>query len=151
MKKYNVKLSGGEQKELTAITQKQKVNAQKKLRAQILLACDESKNGSALTDKAIVSRLPVSRRTIEHLRERAYAVGPIEALKPKPRNRIYERKLDGAGEARLVQLACSKAPSGHEKWTLQLLADELVTLAVVDEISDETVRRTLKKTNSSRT
>jgi transposase len=151
MKKYHVKLSAGERTELTAITQKQKVNAQRKLRAQILLACDESNEGTALTDKAIVARLPVSKRTIEHLRERAYEVGPIEALKPKPRNRVYERKLDGAGEARLVQLACSKAPNGREKWTLQLLADELVTLAVVDEISDETVRRTLKKTNLSRT
>ena len=151
MKKYHVKLSGGERKELIAITQKQKVNAQAKLRAQILLACDESNHGPALADKAIVARLPVSKRTIEHLRERACEVGPIDALKPKPRDRVYERKLDGAGEARLVQLACSKAPDGHEKWTLQLLADELVTLAVVDEISDETVRRTLKKTDSSLT
>ena len=151
MKKYHVKLSADERKELTAITQKQKVNAQKKLRTQILLACDESKEGLALTDKAIVACLPVSKRTIEHLRERACEVGPIEALKPKPRNRVYERKLDGAGEARLVALACSKAPDGREKWTLQLRADELVTLAVVDEISDETVRRTLKKTNLSLT
>jgi transposase len=151
MKKYHVKLSANERTELTAVTLKQKVSAQKKLRAQILLACDEGESGPALTDKAIVARLPVSKRTIEHLRERTCEVGPIEALKPKPRNRIYERKLDGTGEARLVQLACSKAPEGHEKWTLQLLADELVTLAVVDEISDETVRRTLKKTSSSLT
>lgn len=150
MKKYHVKLSLEERTELTAITQKQKVNAQRKLRAQILLACDESQHGPAKTDKAIAASLPVSKRTIEHLRERAVEVGPIEALKPRTRQRTYERKLDGAGEARLIQLACSKAPNGREKWTLQLLADELVTLAVVDEISDETVRRTLKKTNLSR-
>lgn len=149
MKKYHVYLTASERNELTAITKKQKVNAQKKLRAQILLACDESEAGPVLTDKAIVASLPVSKRTIEHLRERAVEVGPLEALKPRPRVRTYERKLDGAGEARLVALACSKAPHGREKWTLQLLADELVTLAVVDEISDETVRRTLKKTNSS--
>jgi hypothetical protein len=74
-----------------------------------------------------------------------------EALKPRKRIRTYERKLDGAGEARLVALACSKAPEGREKWTLQLLADELIVLAVVDDISDETVRRTLKKTNLSLT
>jgi len=147
MKKYHVKLTVSERSELTAITQKQKVNAQAKLRAQILLACDEGDHGLGLTDLAIVAKLPVSKRTIEHLRERATEVGPMEALKPRKRIRTYERKLDGAGEARLVALACSGAPEGHERWTLQLLADELVTLAVVDEISDETVRRTLKKTN----
>jgi transposase len=151
MKKYHVKLSPDERTELTAITLKQKVNAQHKLRAQILLACDESSDGPAKTDKAIAASLPVSKRTIEHLRERTIEVGPIEALKPRTRVRTYERKLDGAGEARLIQLACSKAPDGRDKWTLQLLADELVTLAVVDEISDETVRRTLKKTNLSLT
>jgi hypothetical protein len=151
MKKYHVKLTVSERSELTVITQKQKVNAQSKLRAQILLACDEGEQGPAKKDKAIVATLPVSLRTIEHLREWATEVGPIEALKPRPRQRTYERKLDGAGEARLVALACSKAPEGRDKWTLQLLADELVTLAVVDEISDETVRRTLKKTNLSLT
>lgn len=151
MKKYHVKLSPDERSELAAITRKQKGNAQTKLRAQILLACDASEQGAALTDLAIVACLPVSKRTIEHLRERAVAVGPLEALKPRTRQRIYERKLDGAGEARLVALACSQAPDGREKWTLQLLADELVTLAVVDEISDETVRRTLKKTSLSLT
>ncbi len=151
MKKYHVKLSPDERSELTAITRKQKVNALAKLRAQILLACDESEAGPAQTDKAIVASLPVSKRTIEHLRERAVEVGPIEALKPRTRVRTYERKLDGRGEARLVALACSQAPDGRDKWTLQLLADELVTLAVVDEISDETVRRTLKKTNLSLT
>jgi hypothetical protein len=149
MKKYHVHLTVGERSELTAITHKQTINAQKKLRAQILLACDEGEYGPAQTDKTITASLPVSKRTIEHLRERAVEVGPIEALGPRPRQRTYERKLDGAGEARLVQLACSKAPDGRDKWTLQLLADELVTLAVVDEISDETIRRTLKKTNLS--
>lgn len=69
MKKYHVKLSSDERSELTAITQKQKVNAQTKLRAQILLACDESEQGAGLTDKAIVASLPVSKRTIEHLRQ----------------------------------------------------------------------------------
>jgi hypothetical protein len=151
MKKYHVHLTVSERSELTAITQKQTINAQKKLRAQILLACDEGKHGPAKTDKAITASLPVSKRTIEYLRERAVEVGPIEALGPRPRQRTYERKLDGAGEARLIQLACSKAPDGRDKWTLQLLADELVTLAVVDEISDETIRRTLKKTNLSLT
>jgi len=151
VKKYRIKLSADERLALTKLTLKQKVNAQQKLRAQILLACDESEQGPAKTDAVIVAELPVSIRTIEHLRERAAEVGALEALLPRTRNRVYERKLDGAGEARLVALACSKAPDGREHWTMQLLADELVTLAVVDDISDETVRRTLKKTNLSLT
>lgn len=150
-KKYRIKLTPDERAELTSITLKQKVNAQKKLRAQILLACDEADGSPAKTDAVIVSELPVSTRTVEHLRAWAAEVGAVSALVPRPRNRVYERKLDGAGEARLVQLACSKAPKGRANWTMQLLADELVTLAVVEEISDETVRRTLKKTNLSLT
>lgn len=151
MKKYRIKLTPDERQELTSITLKHKVNAQAKLRAQILLACDESETGPAKTDAVIVAELPVSTRTVEHLREWAHEVGALAALSSRPRSRVYERKLDGAGEARLVALACSTAPDGRANWTMQLLADELVTLAVVEEISDETVRRTLKKTNLSRT
>ena len=149
MKKYHIKLTPEERQELSKIAGRQQVAAQKKLRAQILLAADESEAGPHKTDSVITSELPVSKRAIERLREWTCEVGPLEALKSRPTSRIYERRLDGAGEARLVQLACSQAPDGREKWTLQLLADELITLAVVDEISDETVRRTLKKTTSS--
>ena len=148
-KKYRIKLTTDERQELTSITLKQKVNAQKKLRAQILLACDEAEGGPAKTDAVIVAELPVSTRTVEHLRAWAVEVGAAAALSARPRNRVYERKLDGAGEARLVALACSTAPDGRANWTMQLLADELVTLAVVEDISDETVRRTLKKTSLS--
>lgn len=151
MKKHIIKLSSEERRDLSALTRKQRIDARKKLRAQVLLACDQGEDGPAQTDVVIASSLPITTRSIESLRAWAAEVGPIRALTPRPSNRVYERKLDGRGEARLVALACSKAPDGREHWSLQLLADELVTLAVVDGISSETVRRTLKKTSLSPT
>jgi hypothetical protein len=150
-KKYIIKLSNDERKELDGIVRRTTVAAQKKLRAQILLACDQGEYGPAQTDAAIVASLPVTTRTVEHLRERACQDGPQAALTPRPSNRVYERKLDGKGEARLVALACTPAPTGHSHWTHELLAEELVTLAVVDSICDETVRQTLKKMSLSPT
>jgi hypothetical protein len=147
MKKYHIKLTVSERSELTAITLKQKVNAQMKLRAQILLACDEGENGPSKTDLAITKELPVSLRTIEHLREWACEVGPITALGPRPNSRVYLRKLDGRAEARLITIAKEDPPAGRATWTMQLLADRLVELKIVDSISDDTVHRTLKKTN----
>jgi hypothetical protein len=147
MKKYHIKLSSEERKELTALTQKQKINAQRKLRAQVLLACDESEAGPAQTDAVIAAELPVSIRTIEHLREWAMKVGPIGALERRPSTRVYLRKLDGAAEARLIVIAKETPPAGRATWTMQLLADRLVELKIVDTISDDCVHRTLKKTN----
>jgi hypothetical protein len=151
MKKYHIRLSSDERQELAALTQKHKVNAQKKLRAQILLACDESEAGPALTDVAIATSLPVSIRTIEHLREWATEVGPIGALERRPNPRVYLRKLDGRAEARLITIAKEDPPTGRATWTMQLLADRLVELKIVDCIDDNTVHRTLKKTNLSLT
>lgn len=151
MKKHRIKLSVSERTELETIARQKNVAARKKLRAQILLSSDEGELGPAEIDTVIASRLPITVRSIESLRAWACEAGPIAALEPRPRTQTYERKLDGAGEARLVQIACSQAPVGHKQWTLQLLADELVSLDVVDTISYETVRRTLKKTNSSLT
>lgn len=151
MKKHIIELSSEERRELTALTRKQRVDARKKLRAQVLLACDQGTDGPAQTDAVIAASLPITTRSIESLRAWAATVGPLAALSPRPSDRVYERKLDGRGEAHLVALACSKAPNGREHWSLQLLADELVALAVVDDISAETVRRTLKKTSLNHT
>src|SRR5437868_9475333 len=90
-------------------------------------------------------------RTVERIRQRFVDRGPEEALGRKPQDRpSRERKLDGRAEARLIALACSEPPDGRAAWTLQLLADKLVELKVVDCVCDETVRRVLKKTRSSR-
>lgn len=151
MKLHHIKLSPEERQELTSITQKQKVNAQRKLRAQILLASDESDTGPAQTDEAITRALPVSVRTIEHLRERACETGPLGALERRTSTRVYVRKLDGRAEARLITIAKEQPPEGRARWTLQLLADKLAELQVVDRVDDNTVWRTLKKTSLSRT
>jgi hypothetical protein len=88
-------------------------------------------------------------RTVERVRERFVEHGLEDALTRRQRTRSRQRRLDGEGEARLVVLACSKAPDGRKRWTLQLLADKLVELEVVDHIVPETVRQTLKKTKPS--
>lgn len=149
IKKYRIKLSADERQQLTAISQRQKVAAQKKLRAQILLACDEGRDGPAQTDLVISKTLSVNTRTIEHLREWACEVGPIGGLERRPTSRVYLRKLDGRAEARLIVIAKETPPAGHATWTMQLLADRLIELQIVDTISDDCVHRTLKKMNLS--
>jgi hypothetical protein len=147
MKKHIIHLTPAERTDLEAIARQQRVAAAKKLRAQVLLLSDQGERGPARTDTAIADQLPISVSTLEQLRLYACEVGPLEALTRRPTTRTYERKLDGRGEAELIRLACSPAPDGAAHWTMQLLADELVVLNIAETISDETVRRTLKKTN----
>jgi transposase len=103
------------------------------------------------TDRAISEALDVGTATVERLRKRFVEWGGIAAIERRKPRRQYKRKLDGDAEARLIALACSAPPEGRECWTLRLLAEKLVTLEGVDieSISYETVRTTLKKTNSS--
>jgi len=114
-----------------------------------LLAADEK--GPNLKDEDIAKTFRCHRNTVANVRQRFVEQGLDGALERKERKTPpVPRKLDGRGEARLIAVACSAAPEGRAKWTMQLLADELVTLGVVESISDETVRQTLKKTNLSR-
>jgi hypothetical protein len=151
LKKYCIHLSAEERTELTQIACKQQASAQRKLRAQILLRSDQGPDGPAEIDAVIAGALPVTTRTIESLREWVCEVGPIAALERRPTSRVYERRLDGHGEARLIALALSSPPTGRATWTLQLLADSLVELQIVDSIDDNTIQRTLKKMNSNPT
>jgi DNA-binding transcriptional ArsR family regulator len=89
----------------------------------------------------------VSQPTVSRVRKQYFEEGLEAALKRRPPNREYHRKLDGEQEARLVALACSEPPEGQARWSLRLLADKMVELEVVDDLSYRTVRRTLKKTN----
>ena len=119
------------------------------IRAQILLRADAD-GPDAWTDEAIADHLGTSRMTVMRVRQQFAADGLDATLhRKKPTGRQY-RKLDGKQEARLVALACSKAPEGHARWTMKLLADKLVELEVVESIDPATVWRTLKKTTSSR-
>lgn len=99
----------------------------------------------------IAAALGTTTRTCERVRERFVEQGLEAALLPKPTKRAYARKLGGAQEAHLIALACSKPPAGKKRWTLRLLAGQMVELEHADAVSHETVRRTLEKTRSSRT
>ena len=151
-KKYIVTLTSEEREELIKLVSAGKRSALTITRARILLKADEGPGGPAWDDGEITAALDCGRRTVSRVRERFVERGFEAALERKPQDKpSRERTLDGAGEARLIAMACSAPPQGRTCWTMQLLADKLVELDVVPEISDETVRRTLKKTSLSRT
>jgi len=145
-KKYVVRLTSEERKDLQAMVRKGKTAAYKIKHANILLAADVE--GPNWTDQRIAQAFSCHPRTVENVRRRFVLQGLTAALKRKEQVRpSRKRKLDGDGEARLIALACSEPPEGRDRWTLKLLAQTLVELEVVDSISDQTVRRTLKKMN----
>jgi transposase len=151
MKKYKVTLTADERQSLHALVSAGKGAALKLTHARILLKADAAPGGPAWTDARIAEAIEVNRTTVEQVRQRFVEQGLQAALVRKKQARpSRERKLDGAGEARLIALACSTPPLGRAAWTLRLLADRLVELEVVATISTETVRQALKKTNSSR-
>jgi transposase len=144
-KRYRVTLTGEERAALGRMISRGKAAARKLGHARVLLQADEAEGGSAWVDEAIASALAVSVRTVERVRQRFVEQGLEAALLPKPSQRIYARKLDGAREAKLIALACSEVPDGQGRWTLRLLAKRMVELECVDTLSHETVRQTLKK------
>jgi len=148
--KYVVRLSAEEREFLEGLVHKGNVAAAKRTRAHILLKADANVEGLPWTDTQIAGALDVSVATIHRTRQ-AYVVHGVERAlaRQRPTGRHF-RKLDGAQEAQLVALACSPPPDGHARWTLTLLADQLVVLEIVDAIGKETVRRTRKKMPSSR-
>ena len=119
-------------------------------RARMLLKADHGEGGPGWSAAAIAGALGVHPGTVQRVRRQFAEEGLEAALARKRPDRVYERALDGTQEAHLVALACSAPPDGRARWTLRLLADELVRLEVVEAVSHETVRRTLKKTRSSR-
>jgi hypothetical protein len=146
---YRVKLTPEERAHLRELLSKGKAAARTLTHARILLKADEGEVGPCLTDDEIGLDLDVNRSTVERVRVRCVEEGFEAALRPRPSRQLHPRKLDGVQEAHLIALACSPAPKGRTRWSLRLLADKLVELEVVDDISYETVRQTLKKTNSS--
>jgi transposase len=151
MKKYKVTLTAEERNSLQELIASSKAAAKKLIHARILLKADAAPGGPAWTDARIADALEVNVTTVERLRERFVEQGLDAALDRKRQERpSRERTLDGNAEARLIALACSEPPQGRVRWTLRLLADKLVELEIVDAVSTETVRRVLKKTNSSR-
>ena len=141
---YRVQLTAEERQELTGLTRRGQAPARVIARARALLLADRG-----LRDPDIATATGLSARTVQRTRRRAVEESAHDALFDRPRPGASPI-LDGPQEAYLVALTCSDPPDGHACWTMQLLADRLIELEVVASISDETVRRTLKKTTSSR-
>jgi transposase len=148
-KKYIVQLTEGERKYLRKLISAGSAPARKLNRARILLKADVGKHaeGEALIDKEIARMLETSPATVQRVRERFYEGGLEAALERSLPDRVYKRSLEGRAEAHLIALACSEPPRGRNRWSFRLLADKAVELGIVEEVSHETVRKTLKKTN----
>ena len=145
--KYAVELTEDERAEVEMFLQRGEQPVRATRRARILLMADDG-----MVDREIAEVLGCAEGTVFEVRKR-YTKRGIDAVNRKSPDRTYERKLDGEDEARLIALACSDPPEGRSRWTLRLLADELVKLEEIefDNIAHETVRTTLKKTNSNPT
>jgi transposase len=148
--KYIVRLSADERQQLQALVDEGRRAKSVRQWARVLLKADQADGAPGWTDERVAEFAEVSLSTVHRLRERFVEGGLETALQRKPSPQRQFRKLDGVGEAKLIAMACSQAPAGRSRWTLQLLADKLVELQVVDTISHECVRATLKKTNFSR-
>jgi hypothetical protein len=149
-KKYVVTLTDEERAMLEDLTRVGKAAARKLTHARILLKADMSPGSPGWQDQQICAALDVSESTVRRVRQLCVEEGVPAALHPRPARRPRVFKLDGAGEAHLIALACSAPPAGQKRWTLRLLAQRMVELGYVDTLCHETVRQVLKKANCSR-
>ncbi len=150
--RYRVTLTEQERGELEALTKTAKTNAKRFLYARSLLLCDAGPQGPAWAVADTAEAMGVTLRTIEHLKKRFVEEGLAAALERKqPEKPPREVTFDGAFEARLIALACSKTPEGRRRWTVRLLAEKAVELRLASSVSHMTVQRILKKTNLSLT
>ena len=148
MKKFIVTLTEEERKFLTELTSKGKHRSQKILNALTLLACDKGEHQRRRSKNEQIARvLNTSMRKIDRVKKRFVIDGLDVALNGQKGSRVYAKKADGDFEAHLIALSCGNPPEGFSRWTLRLLAEKVVELDYIDNISHETVRRVLKKTN----
>ena len=145
VKKYRVALAEEEQQELKGLVGRGRAAAYRQTHARILLLCDENQANGSMKDEEIARALKVGTATVERVRRRCVEESLERALGRKEQLNRRPKKLDGHDEAQLIALACSQPPEGRASWTLQLP----VECEIVDSISTETVRQTLKRTNSS--
>ena len=148
-KKYIVSLTAEERLALEQLTSTGKAPAYKMNHARILLKADTNWDGGGWTDAAISQALDISISTIERVRQRFVEISLEMALTRQVQRQRKPRRFDGEQEAHLIALTCSQPPEGYVRWTLRLLADQVVELGYVESVSHETIRQTLKKTLSS--
>jgi len=150
--RYRVTLNAQEREELETLTKTAKTGAKRFLYARSLLLCDAGPQGPAWAVADTAEAMGVTPRTLEHLKKRFVEEGLAAALERKqPEKPPREVTFDGAFEARLIALACSKTPEGRRRWTVRLLAEKAVELSLAPSVSHMTVQRILKKTNLSLT
>ena len=149
-KKHHIRLSAQEREQLETLVRKGKASAHRQCHARILLLADTNGPEGGWSDSKIARAAQTSIPTVERVRRICVEHGLARALERKDPDRDYPRKIDGKAEAQLIALSCGPAPQGRARWTLRLLAQRLVELEIVEEISYETVRQTLKKMNSNR-
>jgi hypothetical protein len=147
VKKYIVTLTEAERAMLEGLLRKGKAAAHKLTHGRILLKADVGSGGPGWSDQEISAALEVSTGTVQRIRQLFVEEGLEAALNPRQAARPRPWKLDGVGEAHLIALACGEPPAGRARWTLRLLAGQMVELAYVDTLSHETVRQVLKKAN----
>jgi transposase len=147
MVRYTIHLTKTEVEELMAIINKGSHTSQTFRAAYVLLNCDEGKYSEKVTNEQLSKVLKIGMRTIDRIKKKFVEEGLEATLERRPTSRIYERKVDGEVEAKLVTLCCSEPPKGYAKWSLRLLADKMVELQYVESISHVKVREVLKKTN----
>jgi Homeodomain-like domain len=143
-KKYIVRLTDAERETLNLVVKKPRVSSQKVRRAQVLLKADT--DGPNWTDAKIADAFNCRTKTVEYIRERLVTEGFEMTLDGKPKRRVRGKVLDGEQEAKIIALRLGQPPRGFANWTLRLLAEQAVTLEIVESVSHETLRRTLKKT-----
>lgn len=154
-KVFRVELSSEERQWLMDLVKKgnaekcQRPSALKLTRARILLKADQAEGSPAYTDAEVSEALDVSPKTIFNIRKKWVELGLEQTLERRPQLNRRQPKLDGKAEAKLIACNCGPAPEGRKRWTLSMLADKAVELNLVDSISRETIRKTLKKTSSS--
>jgi hypothetical protein len=144
VKTYVVRLSRTERETLNDLIKKQRVAAQRVLRAQVLLKADA--DGPRWTDSKIAEAFNCQRQTVEKIRERLVVDGFDVTINGRPKRRVRGKILDGEQEAKIIALRLGPPPKGFANWTLRLLAEQAVALEIAESVSYETVRRTLKKT-----
>ncbi len=148
-KRFTVTLTDTERGQLLELIAAGTAPARLLLHARILLKADQGPGGPGWVDERIAEAVETSQPTVSRVRKQYVEEGLEAALQRRAPTREYRRKLDGEQEARLIALTCGEPPEGQARWTLHLLADKLVELELVEDISYQTVRRVLKKTNSS--
>ena len=149
-KKYHIALSPAERPKIEIVARSHRRSHRERNRARILLLADGNREGGSLKDARIAQQVSCSVLQVQNVRKRACQRGALPALIHKEQENRKARALDGAGEAQLVSIACSQAPDGRKRWTLQLMKERLIQMEVVETINEATICRTLKKTRSSR-